>query len=235
MTERHEAPGAPAHRLGEIPLFASLSAAVLAELARVSRPRRYPAGQILWSEGDPGDALLVLEVGQLRISRYTSGGAEAVLAVVEAPAAVGELALLDGAPRDAAVVAQRAVSVRLVPRSIFLDLVLREPAAVRGLLATLAGLVRHGNARHARLLGLDVPGRLAAWLLGRTATVGSGAGAAGSTIMLGRTQGELAAELGATRESLNRALRGFAEQRLIVVDGDQVTLLDPAGLDAYTS
>jgi CRP-like cAMP-binding protein len=52
-------------------------------------------------------------------------------------------------------------------------------------------------------------------------------------VALGRTQGELAAELGATRESLNRALRRFEGLGLVDVAGDRVTLRDPAGLAAY--
>ena len=161
------AKSAPSHRLADVPLFAGLADPALDELARESRTRRYAAGQVLWNEGDPGEALLVLEEGQLRVSRFTGAGVEVVLSVVEAPAALGELALLDGAPRDASVIAQQPVTVRLVPRSTFQDLLRREPAVVDGLLRTLAGMVRAGNARHATTVGLDVPGRLAAWLLAR--------------------------------------------------------------------
>lgn len=66
----------PSHRLGEVPLFAGLTPATLVKLAAVSRVRRYPQGQVLCSEGDPGDSLLVLEEGQLRISRFTTAGRE---------------------------------------------------------------------------------------------------------------------------------------------------------------
>ena len=111
------AKSASAHRLADVPLFAGLVDSALDELARESRVRRYSAGQVLWNEGDPGDALLVLEEGQLRVSRFTAAGVEVVLSVVEAPSALGELALLDGAPRDASVTAQRPVTVRLIPRS----------------------------------------------------------------------------------------------------------------------
>src|SRR5215211_1048118 len=96
-------PPGPNHRLAEVPLFAGLPPAALQDLVHDSRQRHYPAGQVLWSEGDPGEGLLVLEDGQLRVSRFSPDGREAVLAVIEAPAAVGELALLDGAPRDATV------------------------------------------------------------------------------------------------------------------------------------
>lgn len=225
---------APTHRLGEVPLFAGLSPAVLDELAAASRVRRYPRGQVVWSEGDPGDSLLVLEQGQLRISRLTADGQEAVLAVAEAPAAVGELALLDGAPRDAAVIVQRAVVVRLLPRPAFLALLRREPAAVEGLLRTLAALVRHGNARHADLLGLDVPGRLAKWLLTRAAVSGD-RGPDGVVVPLGRSQSELAAELGTTRSTLNRALGELEGLGLLRVEPDRVLIRRLDALLAYAS
>ena len=221
------------HRLGDVPLFAGLSTAALEELERVCRSRRYPAGQIIWSEGDPGESLLVLEEGHLRVSRFTTAGAEVVLAVVEPPTALGELALLDGRLRDASVIAQGPVTVRLVSRHEFLALIAREPAVAHGLLTTLADWVRHGNQRHTDLLGLDVPGRLAKWLLGRAGNVAGVGVPAGTVIELGRSQGELAAELGTTRESLNRALRGFCDAGLAMVDGERVTLLNPAELVAY--
>jgi CRP/FNR family transcriptional regulator, cyclic AMP receptor protein len=148
---------APKHRLADVPLFAAVAPHLLDELARASRTRRYAAGQVLWNEGDPGEALLVLEEGQLRVCRFTGAGTEVVLSVVDAPAALGELALLDGAPRDATVIAQQPVTVRLVPRSTFQDLLRREPTVVDGLLRTLAALVRAGNARRPGcLLGWEV-------------------------------------------------------------------------------
>ena len=224
---------APPHRLAEVPLFASLPEAALEEIARGSRLRRYPSGQVLWTEGDPGDALVVLEAGQLRVSRFAPSGTEAVLAVVEAPAVLGELALLDGAPRDASVIAQRPVTVRTIPRSVFLDLLRREPVMVEGLLRTLAGWVRLGNARHADLLGLDVPGRLAMWLLRRAGDPTGTTVQPGTIVVLGRNQTELAAELGVTRSTLNRALHDFEDLTLLAMDGERITLRNPAGLAAY--
>lgn len=222
------------HRLGEVPLFARLSPSALDALARLSRVRRYPQGQVLCNEGDPGDALLVLEEGQLRISRFTVGGEEAVLAVVDPPAAVGELALLDGAPRSASIIAQRPVTMRMVPRSVFLDLIAREPGVVDGLLHTLAGMVRAANIRYADVLGLDVPGRLAKWLLARAEANGERS-PSGITLTLGRTQGELAAELGTTRPTLNRALHDFEAIGLLAVEGNQVVIRKPDALRAYTA
>jgi CRP/FNR family cyclic AMP-dependent transcriptional regulator len=223
----------PAHRLADVPLFAGLSSSVLDDLAKESRTRRYATGQILWTEGDPGDALLVLEEGQVRVTRLTGTGIEVVLAVFDAPAAIGELALLDGAPRDASVIAQRSVTVRLIPRTAFLALLRREPAAVEGLLRTLASMVRAGNARHLATVGLDVPGRLAAWLLLRAKEVG-GTTRKSPEFTIGRSQGELAAELGTTRSTLNRALNGFEALGYLSRNGDRIVLRNLDALSAYS-
>jgi len=223
--------GAPKHRLADVPLFAAVTPHLLDDLARASRTRRYAAGQVLWNEGDPGEALLVLEEGQLRVCRFTGAGTEVVLSVVEAPAALGELALLDGAPRDATVIAQQPVTVRLVPRSTFRELLRREPAAVDGLLRTLAAMVRAGNARHAVTVGLEVPGRLAAWLLARVAESGD---SRRPVIELGRSQGQLAAELGTTRSTLNRALNRFEALGYLSRTGDRIAIRDADALAAHS-
>lgn len=213
-------PDQATHHLRTVPLFAGLPAIALDQLMAASRLRRYPRGQILVSEGDSGDHLIVLEQGQLRVSRFSPAGVEVVLAVIDAPAALGELALLDGQPRDATITAQQPVVVRLVPRSAFLTVLRSEPQVMEGLLATLAGMVRAANARHADLLGLDLPGRLARWFLRRA---GEGA-SPGAVVIMKQNQSELAAELGATRSTLNRALHDFDDQGIIDLDGATITL-----------
>lgn len=219
-------------QLRRVPLFAGLSDESLMKLVEGSRSRSFPAGQVIWSEGDPGDALLILVSGQLRISRIEADGRESVLSVVEPPAVIGELALLDSQPRDATVVAQRDVTVRLLPRQAFRELIAKEPAAIYGLLKTLATMVRTSNERYSRVVALDVPSRVAAWLLDRAAKADLLAGgAAPIELPLGRSQGELAAEIGATRSTLNRALKDLERAGLIEIDGDVVTLVNVAGLN----
>lgn len=95
--------------------------------------------------------------------------------------------------------------------------------------------MRTGNARHADTLGLDVPGRLAKWLLNHAPTSQEGAVSNGAVVVLHCTQGELAAELGTTRSTLNRALHQFEGIRVLSVEGDRVTLHKPDALRAYTT
>lgn len=219
--------------LRTVTIFADLPVAALEQLARSSLPRNYRKGQVLCSEGDPGESIYILEEGQLRVTQWTSAGDETVLAVVEAPAAVGELSLLDGAPRSATLTAVGPVRVRLVPRKAFMALVSEQPQIVPGLLATLAAMIRRANARQVDLVTLDVPGRLAKWMLDRAERSGERV-ANGVRIDLARSQGELAAELSTTRPTLNRALRGFEEQGIIAADGPRITILDLGRLTAFT-
>ena len=220
--------------LRTVSIFADLPAAALEQLARNSLPRKYRRGQVLCNEGDPGESIYILEDGQLRVTQWTPAGDEAVLAVVEAPAAVGELSLLDGSPRSATLTAVGPVRVRLIPRKAFMSLIQEQPQIVPGLLATLATLIRRANARQVDLLTLDVPGRLAKWMIERAERIGAPVGQ-GVQVDLARSQGELAAEIGTTRPTLNRALRGFEEQGIIATDGSLVTILEMEKLVAFTN
>ncbi len=225
----------PDHLLGDVPLFAELPPATLERLARESRLRRFPRGQVLCSEGDPGDSLLVLEEGRVRISRYSAGGQEVVLAAVEAPAAFGELALIDGALRSATITAQTPVRVRMLGREAVQSLIARESSVAMGLLRAVTAMVRTTNERLSDILSLDVPGRVAKWLLARAETHGARR-PEGIAVPLGLSQGELAAEIGTTRVSVNKALKGFEARGVIALDleRDEVVLRQPEELRAST-
>jgi CRP/FNR family transcriptional regulator, cyclic AMP receptor protein len=213
-----------AHSLARCALFAGLSPEILRVLEEASRVRRFPKGQILCSEGDPGDNLIVLEEGQAKICRFTVEGQEIVLSLVNAPAAFGELALIDGAPRSATIVAITPVAVRLIERSTFIDLVEREPEIARGLLQALAAMVRATNERFVDLLTLDVPGRVAKWLLAHAPQQPP---VEGDAVPFAISQGDLAAELGATRVSVNRALKTFEQRGCIRLERGCIVLLKP--------
>jgi CRP/FNR family transcriptional regulator len=210
--------------LASVSIFAGVQPSALAELARASRERTYPKGQVLCSEGDPGESLILLEAGQVRISRYTDVGQEVVLAVADAPAVFGELALIDGAPRSATIIATNPVTVRLIERTAFLALVEREPTVAMALLRALAGMIRATNERLADVLALDVPGRVAKWLLARTPRQPP---YRGDRIPFPISQGDLAAELGTTRVSVNKALRTFEAIGAIRVESNQIVLIAP--------
>ena len=211
----------PANPLAAVPIFAELDTDTLRHLESESRVRRYPRGQILCSEGDPGEDLLLLEAGQVRVSRFSPNGRETVLAEVEAPTAFGELALIDGAPRAATLTATSDVRIRFLGRQTVLRLIEREPTVAIGIMRGLARMVRATNERLGDVLSLDVPGRLAKWLLTH---------AADDRLSLDQSQEALARSLGTTRESVNRSLRRFERLGLIEAAGHEIRVLDVPGL-----
>ncbi|MGD9714757.1 MAG: Crp/Fnr family transcriptional regulator, partial [Thermomicrobiales bacterium] len=97
-----------------VPLFSGLPDKALQDLTRLSIPRSYGDGHILCNEGDPGEVLYILESGEIRVSRITAEGREIVIAMVEGPAALGELSLLDGAPRSATLTVQGSAKLRVI-------------------------------------------------------------------------------------------------------------------------
>jgi len=212
------------HTLSQVPLFARLSHRALDRLATASRVRTYPAGQVLWHQGDPGDELLILERGRLRASRIGADDVEAVISVIEPVAAVGELALLDGGPHDVTLIAQRDVTVRLIPSRLFLDTLHDEPGMAGQLINHLACQVRASHQRHERAVGCDVGERLLIWLHEHAHRPGQPQPDGCLRVSLDRSQAELAAELWTTRSTLNRALRQLEADGAIRVDGDTIYL-----------
>src|SRR6516165_1035187 len=85
--------------LARCPLFAGLDGSGLAGLAAEMRARRFRRNEVLFHQGDPGDALFVVTRGAVKISLPNEEGDEAIIATIREGEFFGELALLDGAPR----------------------------------------------------------------------------------------------------------------------------------------
>ncbi|MEX1158809.1 MAG: Crp/Fnr family transcriptional regulator [Thermomicrobiales bacterium] len=224
--------GSAGVRLDQIPLFAELAPGMLAMLEAESRVRRYPEGQVLFSEGDPGETLLILEEGRVKVSRFMAAGQEIVLAVQEAPASFGELALVDGFPRSATVIAQTPVVVRMLPRAALMGMIHNEPTVAMALMQGLVGMIRDTNDRLSDLQSLDVPGRVAKWLLNWSERSGQRR-ETGIAIPFEISQSDLAAELGTTRVSINKALRMFEGLDVIAAEKDEIVILQPDRLKDY--
>ncbi len=123
--------------LGEVPLFAGLPKRQLRRLGRLAEARRYrPGTRIVW-RGERGDVFFVVLDGCAVVR--TPAGAEIRL---EAGDSFGEMSLLDGGPRSAAVIAETAVLAMLLRRRRFLQLLRREPAVAEALMVELAHRIR---------------------------------------------------------------------------------------------
>ena len=123
--------------LHEVPLFEGLSKRHLRRVARLARLRRFASGSAIVRAGESGSSFFVVLDGTARV--VSAGGRAARLGVGDY---FGEMALLDGAPRSADVVADGEVLVLMIGRSSFGKLVRKEPALTQALLRTLAARLR---------------------------------------------------------------------------------------------
>jgi CRP/FNR family cyclic AMP-dependent transcriptional regulator len=201
--------------LAKVPLFSGLPAAELARLGSLLRAHRYARGEVIFLEGDDGVALCLIAEGRVRIQLTGADGREVVINVYGPGEIFGELALLDGEPRSADAIAQDDVRVYWLQQDDFAAFLDSHPRAAMTMLASLSRRLRHTTRVVQDATFRDVPARLARVLLDQAERLGQAAVGGGIRIDGRLTQGELAAMVGASRETVNRALRGFERDGLI--------------------
>ena len=189
--------------------------------------RTYSLGQIICHQGDFGDHLYVVIDGLTKVVFTSERGDEMVLNILGPGEIFGELALLDGSPRSASVVALQSTTVFILPRSRLLELMRQNPGLADEFLKSVGRLVRKLTEQVGDLAFLDLGGRLAKLLLQISARHAHAQG-----LVLDRefTQSDLAGMIGASRPAVNRALQSLAARGLIAVRGRVVEIRDLDGL-----
>jgi CRP/FNR family transcriptional regulator, cyclic AMP receptor protein len=207
-------------------IFAELPDEALARLAAGCVRRTYGRNQYLWYQGDEGARLVIVASGLVKVVLSSAQGGEVVLTTLGPGAMFGELAVLDGSPRSAAVVAAEPTTVLLLSRATVLEMLNRYPSVLDALLRSLGNLIRRLTEQAGDFVFLDLAGRVAKLLLHLAEAHG-----AGSTVLdLGLSQSDLAAMVGATRAAVNRALQNLAARGVIEVDGQRIVLVNLAEL-----
>ena len=207
-------------------LFGHAGEEMLETLAAALRVRRFRKGETVFHQGDPGDALHILASGSVKVVLPSEESAEpAIVAVLGPGEFFGELAILDGAPHSATIVALESTETLVLRRDTFLGLIDSEPELRRALLASLATEIRRLTGHVEDLHFLDLPGRLASRILRLAA--GEQPDAQGAvTIPWPYTQSELAGMIGGSRQSVNRLLADLADEGLVRVERDVLVLAD---------
>ncbi len=218
--------------LTAIPFFAGLDPSALERVAAGMRSRRFRRGEVIFHVGDPGDALFVIVSGEVKISLPSETGDEAILATLHEGDVFGELALLDGAPRSASAVALTATETVVLPRDRFRELIATEARVRDALLASIAAELRRLTTHVEELHFLDTTGRLAARLVRLAREGGTMIPEGGIRLRTNLTQGDLAAMVGCTRQSVNKLLGRFTDDGLIRLDRDGIVVTDIEGLAA---
>ncbi len=194
-------------------------------LRALGRTRRFGTGAPLFHEREPGEAVLVLTSGRVKLSCVTEGGREALLGIREPGDLIGEMSAFDGGPRSATATALEPVEVIAVSREAFSGFLERTPGVALVLARMIARRLRDADSKRIEYLAGDTVGRLCSRLVELADRFGEAEGD-GVHIELAITQEELAGWTGSSREAVIRALRTLRELGWIETRRRGVTLLE---------
>lgn len=197
------------------------------------RLRRFRREETIFHQGDPGNALYIVASGRVKVVLPSpDSGESAILATLGRGQFFGELAMLDGQPHSADVVAVEPTECLVLGRDDFERLFEAEPSIRRSLVLALAGQLRRLTDHVEALHFLDLPERLAQRIT-ELALATPGA-RADTEVRLDwpYTQAELAGMVGGSRESVNRLLADFTNRGLIRFERDILVVPSPGRLTA---
>ena len=138
---------------------------LVSELLGRATSHQLKAGDTLFQIGDVGDGCYRLDKGMLKVTLTSSQAEERIVAVLASGAIVGDLAMIDGLPRSASVIAVTDCELRFVSRTAFQHLARHHPEIYRHLVEVLAARLREADETIASLAFLTVKGRVARTLL----------------------------------------------------------------------
>ncbi len=190
--------------LGNVDLFAGVNASARKVLCERGTVRRFEPDAVLWRRGGRPQGLFVVLEGEVRVVRV-SDGRQRVLHTEGPGGTLGEIPLFEGSPSPATALAARRCACLVFDRETILDAIDVDPRFAFVLLARLASRLRQVIDRLERYSAQPVPARLAAYLLDRCGDE------ADTVFTLGRSQREVAEELGTARELIVRGLRALRE------------------------
>ena len=195
-------------------------------MAAASRLRVFRRGQVVFTAGQPGDTVIVVVSGRLKVVVRSADGGELTLTVVQPGGVFGELAAVDGGPRSADAETLEESRLLLIPREVVQDICTRVPAVSLAVAKSLAATLRRLTEGTSDLVFLDLPRRVAKVLLSQPPDEHG-------VIRLKMSQEQLAHQAAGTRQSVNAALRGFERRGWIETHDRAVTVKQAAALSRF--
>jgi CRP/FNR family transcriptional regulator, cyclic AMP receptor protein len=211
--------------LATVQLFSGLDRIELQRFADVTREKFYPKGSVILFENDPGDSLFVVRSGRVKVVLIGEDGREVILGVLGVSEHFGELSLIDDRPRSAHVIAMEDSHLLVLRREDFRARVEASPKVAWALLAELSRRLRRADDKIGGLVLLDVPGRIARLLLDLADESG------GQAIEKSLTHQTIAQMIGASRETVSRAMKDFQDAGWITVERRRIALADRPALE----
>lgn len=207
------------------PLFTALDDEAAAALRATMVQVQIAKGQVLFNEGDAGDRLYVVVEGKIKLGIKSGDGRENLLGVLGPGEMFGELSLFDPLPRTATATALTDTVLLGLGNKDLDTWLIGRPEVAKQLLRALAQRLRRTWEAVGDLVFSDVPGRVAKALLELAVKFGT-KGPDGLHVAHDLTQEELAQLVGASRETVNKALADFASRGWVRLEARAVVILD---------
>jgi CRP-like cAMP-binding protein len=207
------------------PLFTALDDASAASLRASMTAVKLSRGQVLFKEGDEGDRLFVVVDGKLKLGTTSNDGRENLLSILGPGDMFGELSLFDPGPRTATATAVVDSKLLALAHDQVIGWLKEHPQVSSQLLGRLAQRLRKANDVLSDLVFADVPGRVAKAIIELGQRFGTQK-PDGLHVNHELTQEELAQLVGASRETVNKALADFATRGWVKLEPRAVIVLD---------
>ena len=210
------------------PYFADLEPEAFDQLCRYAKHTTLKRGATIFSKGDPGNSLVAVISGTVKISISSPDGRNAILNLIGAGEIFGEVALLDGSARSADATANTACELFTIDRREFIPFVRSQPALAMKFIELLCTRLRWTSDQVEQIILQNLPGRLASALLRLTEK--HKLAPQGRTIAI--TQQEISEMVGMTRESINKQLRAWAARDWVRLEHGAIVVLKAELLQA---
>lgn len=208
----------------KIPLFSELTNQEIQLIVTHSKEQGYPKGSIVFYEGDPGDFLLIILSGRVKVVLFGEEEKEVILAILGPGSFFGEMAVLDATPRSATVQTLEPSLFLHIDQEKFSSLVKKHPQLSLKIMKHLTTRLREANEQIGSLAMFDVYGKIARCLLS-----------------LGKTQGirtknhlvvqnkpsnrDLGYMVGCSRETISRAMQVLQRGGYLTVNRKEIIIL----------
>ena len=195
------------------PLFRELPPTVIDRLGSYMKRRTVARGSAIFAKGDPGDSLMGVLAGTVKISVPSADGRDVVLNIIHEGGIFGEIALLDGHPRTADATAMSECQLMIIERRDFVPFLQSQSDVALKFIEILCARLRRTSEQVQDVTFLDLPTRLAKALL----RLAGDAPTPRRKVTI--TQRDLSQMIGMSRESTNKQLRAWEKLKWMSSNG----------------
>jgi CRP/FNR family cyclic AMP-dependent transcriptional regulator len=215
--------------LRRVPIFGGVDDDNLLKIANITSEKTYSKKNIVFHEGDYGDALYVIKNGRIKIAKVAIDGREKTLTILKSGDFFGEMAIFDDMPRSATAESMdNDVRLLSINKTDFERLIIENPSIAIRIMKDLTRRIRQVNEQVQDLAFKDVHGRVASTLFNllKTEKDTSKDPDRDNLNSLKMTHQDLANMVGSSRETVTRALNRLQDEGIISISHQQISILD---------